>query len=562
MALTAWPVRPSAGVGGGTGEESFIASDKLIIGALRYLAIPLAGAVAAWLVARRLDEQWWESRLGRRAPALVAGGALVVAAMFSGLLVARYETWHSFILDLGSYDQKAWLAATQENVGSMLEQTYRGGVKVAPCGVRRYWGVCHFQPLFIAYALAYRVWASPLVLLLSQALLVASGVIPCYLLARDRLGSAAGALTAGLYILHPAVQFNGLLDFRPDHVAIPFFFWAYWLVGRGRLLAAVVAAAVPALAKESLLVSFAFFGLYLAARTRRLAAGAAVFVAGMAVFVLVAFYLLAAPGRSEAEFMIGRYFSDPAALVRPELLARKIVYLTQLFGPLGFLSWLDPLALLPAIPSLGVSLVSNDANFVSIQSQYSASVVAPAFAGLITGVAWCGRRFGPRATPVRILGGLVVLSVFFSVASGPTPLSLNFWVERWGRQWHYSQYLPDRQDALDEAAALIPSDPDIMVVSQNDVNSARLAHRHFYFLFPNGLERADFVLLDTRRWPWVYWVPDTEYFGSIVRWLRASPDYRLVFDRDGVLLFGRVGPRRPGAPDLSVAPPVPGVLPR
>lgn len=480
--------------------------------------------------------------------------------VFGGLLVARYETWHSFILDLGSYDQKAWSAATRESVGAMLEQTYRGGVKVAPCGSWRYWGICHFQPLFVVYALAYRVWASPLVLLLSQVLLVASGVIPCYWLARDRLGPTAGVLTAGLYILHPAVQFNGLVDFRPDHVAIPFLFWAYWLVERGRLPAAITIAAVPALAKESLMLSFAFFGLYLAARTRRLAAGAAVFVAGVAVFVVAEFYLLATPRGPEAAFMINRYFSDAAALVRPELLARKIVYLTQLFGPLGFLSWLDPLALLPAIPSLGVSLLSNEVTHVSIQSQYSASVVAPAFAGLITGVAWCGRRFGARATPVRILGGLVVLSVFFSVASGPTPLSLNFWVERWGRQWHYSQYLPDRQGALDEAAALIPSDPDIMVVSQNDVNSARLAHRHFYFPFPNGLERADFVLLDTRRWPWIYWVPNTERFGSIVHSLRASPDYRLVFDRDGVLLFARVGPRRPGAPDLSVAPPVPGVL--
>src|SRR5207302_2992429 len=218
------------------------------------------------------------------------------------------------------------------------------------------------------------------------------------------------------------------------------------------------------------------------------------------------------------------------------LLARKVVSAIALIVPLVFLSLWIPMPLVQALTSLVVTLAANDANFASITSQYSASVVAPVFAALFVTLPRMTRRLGARAPTLRILAALVILSVFFSVAQGPTPLALGFWIPSWGRQWHYSQYLPDRQAALDEAARSIPTDPDIMVVSQNDVNSARLAHRHFYFPFPNGLERADYVLLDTGRWPWLHWVPDPERYAEIAHRLRGSVEYRLVFEHEGVLL--------------------------
>lgn len=537
----------------------------MTIAALRYLAIPLLGALVAWVTLTRLDTAELKRQLGPHGGRRAAMAAIAIGLAFSSLLVARYATWHTYVFDLGLYDQKAWFVATQDSLSRILEQTYRGGVKVAPCGTARYWGVCHFQPLYVFYGFLYRVWASPLVLLISQALLVASGIIPCYLLARERLQSSeAGVLVSLLYLLQPAVQFNGLLDFRPDHVVIPFLLWAYWLADRGHVAAAVLAPAIPALAKETLLVTVAFFGLYLALGRRRVAAGVAIFAVGIAAFALVAFHVLAVPGRSEGTFLVSRYFSAGMVLLTPELVARKVIYLSALFGPLAFVSWLDPLAMLPAIPSLGTSLLSSDATHMSIQSQYTASVIPPAFAALCSALVWLRRRSAGRVDPIKVLGALVVLSAFFSIAQGATPLSINFWSESWGRQWHYRQYLPDRQAALNEAAAMIPSDPDVMVIAQNDVNSATLAHRHYFFAFPNGLERADYVLLDTKRKPFIYWVVprDPEPYDALVQRLRGSPEYRLTFDRDGVLLFARTGERRPGPPDLETSPWLPRELPQ
>jgi uncharacterized membrane protein len=528
---------------------------------VRDLLISGVGAALAWVVWQRLPAQQLERRLAGRADRTAVALALAAGLVGVSLLGLRYATWHTHLFDLGSYDQKIWVASVQDDLTGVLEQTYRGGERFSPCGTTRYWGICHFQPLYVIYALAYRLWPSPLLLLWSQALLVASGGIPCYLLFRDRLGSTAGVMTVMCYLLYPAVQFNALLDFRPDHVAIPFLFWAFWLAERNRPGLSLVAAAIPALAKESLILAFAAFGLYLLARRRHVLLGAAATTVGIAIFIVVVFGV-AAPGNSEGAFMIRRYLSVGSELVAPGLVTRKLFYLVSLFGPVAFLSWRDPVALLPAMPSLGISLLSNDTNHFSIESQYAASVVAPAFAGLLTAL---GSLEALRSgAALRALGALVTLSFVLSCAQGPTPLGLGFWNQHWGHKWHFRSYMPDRQTALDEAARLIPANPDVMIVSQNDVNTAALAHRHYFFPFPAGIDRADYVLVDTARRPFLYWIVprDREPYDRIVRQLRGAPEYRVAFERDGVVLFQRTEPSRPGIPDPERLPIRPEGLPK
>src|SRR5438445_1494829 len=298
---------------------------------MRYLLIPGVGAALAWVVWRRLParqlERWLAVRADRTSVALALGAGLVGVS----LLGLRYATWHTHVFDLGSYDQKIWVASVQEDLTGVIEQTYRGGERFSPCGATRYWGICHFQPIYVIYALAYRLWPSPLLLLWSQALLVASGVIPCYLLTRKLLGSTAGVLGVMVYLLHPAVQFNALLDFRPDHVAIPFLFWAFWFAERNRPGLALVAAAIPALAKESLILAFAAFGLYMMARRRNVLLAAAATTVGMALLIVVVFGVLAGPGNTEGAFMIRRYLSGGSELVARGLIADKLFYLVSVF---------------------------------------------------------------------------------------------------------------------------------------------------------------------------------------------------------------------------------------
>jgi uncharacterized membrane protein len=485
---------------------------------------------------------------GRALVALLVAGITVMGTM----VTLRYVTFHSFVFDLGSYDQKTWLIAQQSGWREMWQQTYRGGVSLSPCGIDRYWGVCHFQPWLLIPGLIYKAWASPLVLLWLQVLLVASGVVPVFVLARDRFNSPpAGALAGMLYLLYPAVQYNGVVDYRPDHLAIPTMLWAYVLAGRGRYLASLGMAGLGGLAKETLILNAAFFGLYLAVRHRQRLLGILACLLGLVAFYAVTFHLLQFKQISEGQFMMGRYFPDlsglasgaptrmmnPVGIVHDLFQMYKWLYLAGLFVPLAFLPLLALPELIPAIPSLAISLLSVNPNYASIEAQYSASVVGPVFAALLAAIPSVGARLGRQQEPVPLFAGIVVLTAFVSFGLGPTVVSLNVWNPLWGGRWHVDQYRPERQEVLARAAHLVPADPTVVVVTQNDVNSRRLAHRYDFFAFPNAIDRADYVLVDTARQPYVYWMWDPRRYEAIVGGLRADPAFQVVFDQEGVLLF-------------------------
>ncbi len=522
----------------------------------RYLVIPLLGVLAGWMTFRWMSQREISSDriFGFRADRILFGLVMVGCVVLGGLVILRYTTWHSSYYDLGAYDQKIWLISEQTDWWGMLEQSYKGGVMVSPCGTERFWGICHFQPILLVPALLYQIWASPLAPLAFQVLVVVSGIIPALLLARDHFGTpVAGVAASTLFLVYPAVQFNGVLDFRPDHVAIPILLWAYFLAGRGQHLASLGVAGIGGLMKEPLILSFAFFGLYLAFQYKRWALGLVSFVFGLTAFYFLSFHLLTSGGQTEGQFMIGRYFpdlsgpsgvvprllGDPVGFLRHVAQPHKVVYMAALFAPLAFLPLFSPIRLIPAIPFLGISLLSSFPGHASFQSQHSASVVGPAFAALFISIRWLGDKYGRRAAPVPILAGLVVLSGCISFALGPTPLSVNFWDRSWGGVWHYTQYLPDRQATVNQAAKLIPAHPDKVVVTQNGLNAARLAHRHQYYPFPDALDRADYVFLDTGRLPYVYWNIDRERYRRLVRRLLRSRDYKVIFDEHGVLVLER-----------------------
>jgi hypothetical protein len=89
------------------------------IGVWRYLILPGLGLILALLAVRHGGEKGWLAGRVRAYPpargvaVLFLGGVV----LFGGLTLARYLTWHSFVHDLGSYDQKVWMASRSPPVG-------------------------------------------------------------------------------------------------------------------------------------------------------------------------------------------------------------------------------------------------------------------------------------------------------------------------------------------------------------------------------------------------------------------------------------------------------------
>ena len=88
---------------------------------------------------------------------------------------------------------------------------------------------------------------------------------------------------------------------------------------------------------------------------------------------------------------------------------------------------------------------------------------------------------------------------------------------------------PEHRAVIAEALAKVPADAS---VSADQALGAQLSARERITTFPL-IGGADYVVLDSqgRYGPWR---------ARALKKLRANPDYELVFERDGVLVFKRV----------------------
>jgi uncharacterized membrane protein len=131
----------------------------------------------------------------------------------------------------------------------------------------------HVEPLTLLLApLAWLAGDAPnlaLLLLVLQAMVVASGAVPTYLLARVLLKNEFGGVTfALLYLLYPTVGAIVSFEFHMVTLATGFWLWAIYFVHRQKWWGVVTFALLATACKENmplLLATFGFGGLWFAA---------------------------------------------------------------------------------------------------------------------------------------------------------------------------------------------------------------------------------------------------------------------------------------------------------
>ncbi len=510
------------------------------IAAQRYFVIPLIGfslGASAFLVfLKNITDSALDRLTGWvlwREKCLVTSLACVHFIVFAGLGILRYKALRYGLFDLGIELQKIW---------ALTSLPLKEGLSM----------MGHFQPLLLIYGPVYKFTDSPSVLLALQSLSVASTVVPVYLLSKGKLKNPLAALLiVVVFLLTPAVQYNSFNDFHLDHLYIPLLFWAYYWVERERCSLALFLVLLSALVKEPLILGAAFFGGYLAFGKKKYFLGATVFTLFMLLFCYVTFAFIprvatVMEGKSILEYGAYNYLTDFSletleTAVARILEVRKLLFVFFLLGPLLFLPFFSWAAFLPALPLLGVSLLSTNFLHATVNSHYAAGVIPPAFAALIFSLSKIQRRFGQRVV-MSLLFLIMILTLTLNIAHGPSPLSVNFWNKDWmGGIYHYSNYIAGkREKILCRAINLVPGDPDIKVVCQGDITHARLAHRRSYTDFPLKWEVADYILLDLQRAPLVADKIDKARYDDYIKKVGESKLFKIVFEQDGIILYSRL----------------------
>jgi uncharacterized membrane protein len=456
------------------------------------------------------------------------------AAGFSALSVLRHRAFQTGRFDLGNMVQAVWSTAH----GHPLQITGLRGDEISRLAA-------HFDPILAAFAPLWLVWPSPDMLLVAQAVAIALGALPVYWLARKHLDSErAGIGFALAYLLYPPTQWLTLNEFHPVALACPLLLFAVWFLDEGRLVPFAIFGLLATTTKEEIGFVVAGLGLWWAfARGRRLE-GVAVLAAGAAIALVAIEVVIPHFNRAGTSSFFARYsevggspggivhtaVTKPWKLVTTAFTGRGLGYLARMFLPLGLLALLAPILLLAAVPELAINLLSAATTQTSIRFHYTAGLIPILVAAAVLGAAHVVRSRPQWTTPLAT--AVLALAIVSNYALGAIPL------------W---RYLPGGQQAQAHAADVTRHDrlalralhliPKSAVVSATNTLGAHLSARRRILSFP--------VIQDAR------WIAADEtspgYADRLaplptavqLSWLRRNPEWRLVFERDGILIFQR-----------------------
>ena len=504
----------------------------------------------------------------KRSPLSVAAIALVaiVVLLLLSLPALRFLSLHSNFYDLGQYATYHYSIAFNGYWGSVMRT--------------------HAHLLTAPYALLYRVLPSNLTLLMMQSgIVVATTTLWVAYWIRLKLPSpAAGAL---LYLLSISVWFCALFEFHFEHLVFPLLFGFYLVIeisdqGWAKALA-ILLGLLLCMVKEVYPLSAAMLGLYLVVGKRWLFTGLALLFISLIYFFVIT--RIAIPYFSDAAEtgelwksafgylgasstdMIVSIVTDPLTLAIDILSTpRKWLYVVGLFGALAFLPLFRPLLLLPALPVLGISLLSHNANHYYLGHQYTVAVTAM----LLLAAAQALTAWRPAAQR-RWIAALLVATVASQIAFGPSPFSRLFWSPDIF-SYHWTAYRLDQHDRLlkQAIAQFIPQDDRIAVAAQNAINSDRLTNRSMAFAYPagifapqpiedqsDGMRRTvlvDYVVIDRKRplsfgddiciYDRIKVCDDAAFIERFnVSLDRLAKDFTVLYDHDGVLIAKRNGSR-------------------
>jgi len=480
-----------------------------------------------------------------RAPIVVLAGMVgLFVVVFGTLTWIQHTNYGTFGFDMGLHDQGIWLTSRFEEPFV----TVRG---------MNYYGH-HVNLVSVLYVPLYWLGAGPHVLSLTQAIALALGAVPLWLLAQRRTSSPWIALVpAAAWLLHPSVEWISWWHWHPEAMAITPLLYAWWFAveRRWRPFTAMIVLALAS--KEDVALAVAVMGAVLALGRGRFRkwrlprpdpGGVLVAMGGIAWFatctrIIIPAILGATPfyernlfpqfGDSMGSIVLG-VLTNPDEVASLAFEAGRVEYYAQLLGPFAFVPLVGVPVLAVGAPQALINVLSALPGTYDIRFQYSAMVLVGVALGAVEGLGRLGRL--RSRWPVRLAAiAMAAAAVVANVAWSPSPIGREFDSGVWARR------IP-RHDVFDRAVDLVPPDAS---VSASYYLIPHLTHREEAYEWPNpwklvnwGLsgedapdpDSVDYVVLDTTL---------NQEPALLAALTGPAGDYAVVLERDAVVVACR-----------------------
>jgi uncharacterized membrane protein len=417
----------------------------------------------------------------------------------------------------------------------------------------------HFHPIVALIAPFFRIFPTPVTLLVAQALLTAVSVFPVYRAGAELLGRATGGAIAAAYGFSWGLQQLANYDFHEIAFAVPLLAFSLSALVRGRMRAAVLWALPLVLVKEDQGFTLAAIGLIVVFAYRR--RGLGLFLAGWGLFWSLLAILVIIPDLN-ASHVYG-YWSLAGA-VNPanghvslgglwgglwghlsDGASMKLPTLVLILLPTAFIAPRSPLVL-AALPSLALRAIGNNPHYWVTQWHYNATVMPIMFIAAIDGIARMRARRSIAVTAAAdrplarrraagILGDAMQhygAAAMLAICAG---LAFQFPLSS---LWAPATYTLGPHVAAENAA--MARVPDGAAVSTDlDLLAPLAARTDTYWLGNFGTNPAtEYVVFDTQS---TDWQPPPANVLTFVEGLEHNTRYQQIYVNDGVYVFRRAG---------------------
>lgn len=468
---------------------------------------------------------------------------------FSALAIIRDRGEWSATVDLGIFKEALW-------------HTLRGRPMFSPTVGYSFLGE-HFSPVLFLLVPFYALSPTSECLLLLQTLAVSAAAWPVYLVARDQgLRRVTATLLVGAMLCSPPLHTALMYDFHMDLLAVPALAWLALALTRRHFGQALVAVALLVSVKEDMFIpatgAVLAFAIPGTARDRRWGAAIVALAIGYCLFAMAVLLKRYGPPPGVPVYMsdgsepggykflrnfrhlagppggpVGHLLGQPVRFVLWAFTDARLTTFLTLLAPAGFVSLFAGWRVAFLMP-LGIILLSDNPEIVALRYHYSAIQHPGVYLAAAFGLAALLRRAAhPRRAEVAA-GAYLVGATLTLVATHPSSMASRVHATD-------TRAISPHTRIVDRLAARIPADAPVSVSTWV---GPRVSNRPFNALFPNGLDRADWVLVDLQRPPWPASVESRD--AMLLHLMRTG--FGVVAAEDGAVLMQR-GHSPQGNPD-------------
>ncbi len=427
------------------------------------------------------------------------------ALSFTSLAVTRDRALWSATVDLGIFKEALW-------------NTLHGRMMFSSTVGYSFLGE-HFAPVLFLLVPLYALWPTSACLLTVQTLAVSVSAWPLYLLARElRLGRRLSTALLGAMLFAPTMQGSLLYDFHMDLLGVPALAWLCLAAHRKHWGQATLATALLVFTKEDMFIPAVavLLGCALSedARDRQRALTLSALATGYCILAMAVFLPHFGPPRGVPVYMAEAHTDGYKFL-------RNFRHLRGPGGPLRFLlgepvrfglwaltdarlttllTLVLPLGLLPAfarrrlplVAPMGIVLLSDNPEIASLRYHYGAIQHPALYAAAAYGAA---ALIGTSLRPARLRASLAAFILTAAVVMAALHPASVFSVIAATDAHAVTAHTRGVHSLAREIPARAP-------VSATTFVGPLVSNRPWVGLFPNGIEKAQWALVDLQRPPW------------------------------------------------------------